>query len=88
MLSTKLLARSALLQAVVVELFFSQLMVLGLTGGYCRKVLTIHDDLANISNNYWDPYIQPEKYSFVDFAISKGHSVFYYDRLGLSKSAV
>jgi len=30
--------------------------------------------------SYWDPDIQPEKYSFVDYAIAKGHSVFFYDR--------
>jgi hypothetical protein len=36
---------------------------------------------------YWDPEIQPEKYSFVDFAIARGYSIFYYDRLGVSKSS-
>lgn len=36
--------------------------------------------------SYWDPTIQPEKYSFVDFAIAEGYSVSYYDRLGVGKS--
>ncbi|EPE35617.1 alpha/beta-Hydrolase [Glarea lozoyensis ATCC 20868] len=37
--------------------------------------------------SYWNPEIQPEKYSFVDHAISKGYSIFYYDRLGIGKSS-
>ena len=44
--------------------------------------------MTNKVLRYWDPEIQPEKYSFVDFAISKGYSVFFYDRLGISKSSV
>lgn len=43
---------------------------------------------ADCFSSYWSPSIQPEKYSFVDFAISKGYSVFFYDRLGVSKSSV
>ena len=38
--------------------------------------------------SYWDPEFQPANYSFVDFAVSKGYSVFYYDRLGVSKSSL
>lgn len=41
-----------------------------------------------MGSSYWDPEIQPDKYSFVDAAISKGYSVFFYDRLGISKSSV
>jgi hypothetical protein len=37
--------------------------------------------------SYWDPAIEPENYSFVDFAVAKGYSIFYYDRLGVSKSS-
>ncbi|TVY40706.1 hypothetical protein LSUB1_G002412 [Lachnellula subtilissima] len=37
----------------------------------------------NFDRTYWDSGIQPEKYSFVDYAISQGYSVFYYDRLGI-----
>jgi hypothetical protein len=37
---------------------------------------------------YWDPSILPEKYSFVDWAIAQGYSVFFYDRLGVGKSSV
>ncbi|TVY13744.1 hypothetical protein LARI1_G008200 [Lachnellula arida] len=32
--------------------------------------------------------IQPEKYSFVDYAIRQGYSVFYYDRLGVGSSSI
>ncbi|KAI9695059.1 MAG: hypothetical protein M1820_008952 [Bogoriella megaspora] len=34
--------------------------------------------------SYWDPPIQPEKYSFVDYAIERGYSIFFYDRLGMA----
>jgi hypothetical protein len=36
---------------------------------------------------YWDVEVDPENYSFVDFAISRGYSVFFYDRLGVGKSS-
>lgn len=39
-------------------------------------------------HSYWDPEFEPENYSFVDYAIARGYSVFYYDRLGLGKSSV
>jgi hypothetical protein len=41
---------------------------------------------TNRLESYWDPQIQPEKYSFVDFAIAQGYSVLYYDRLGQGQS--
>ena len=40
------------------------------------------------SSSYWDPSISPTNYSFVDFAIASGYSVFYYDRLGVGKSSL
>lgn len=43
--------------------------------------------LGLINYSYWDPNIEPEKYSFVDFAIARGYSIFYYDRLGVSRSS-
>jgi len=36
---------------------------------------------------YWDSEVDPGNYSFVDFAISQGYSVFFYDRLGTGKSS-
>ena len=44
--------------------------------------------MADGDCSYWDPEIQPEKYSFAGFAIAEGYSVFFYDRLGISKSSV
>ncbi|ETN44842.1 uncharacterized protein HMPREF1541_09717 [Cyphellophora europaea CBS 101466] len=37
---------------------------------------------------YWHPGVQHEKYSFVDFAIAKGFSIFYYDRVSTGKSQI
>ncbi|KAK3687592.1 Alpha/Beta hydrolase protein [Podospora appendiculata] len=37
--------------------------------------------------SYWDPPIDRVKYSFVDYAISQGYSVFFYDRLGTGDSS-
>lgn len=40
--------------------------------------------------SYWDPTGIPgdkSKYSFVDWAINEGYSVFYYDRLGTGASS-
>ena len=36
---------------------------------------------------YWDPGFEATYYSFVDFAISQGYSVFFYDRLGTGQSS-
>lgn len=58
--------------------------------GFDRRCdsLLIVGVVANNFLSYWDPSINPGKYSFVDFAIAKGYSVFFYDRLGLGKSSV
>ncbi|KAK3353891.1 Alpha/Beta hydrolase protein [Lasiosphaeria hispida] len=37
--------------------------------------------------SYWDPALDKADYSFVDAAIGRGYSVFYYDRLGVGKSS-
>ncbi|KAH7370902.1 Alpha/Beta hydrolase protein [Rhexocercosporidium sp. MPI-PUGE-AT-0058] len=57
------------------------------TKGDSKTVLLASHGLG-FNRNYWSPEIQPEKYSFVDFAISRGYSVFFYDRLGVSGSSV
>ncbi|KAF8861502.1 alpha/beta-hydrolase [Acephala macrosclerotiorum] len=56
------------------------------TNGEASTVLIATHGLG-FDRTYWDPSIQPEKYSFVDFAIAKSYSVFFYDRLGLSDSS-
>ncbi|KFY94557.1 hypothetical protein V500_03154 [Pseudogymnoascus sp. VKM F-4518 (FW-2643)] len=35
---------------------------------------------------YWDASFDPEHYSFKDYVISKGYSIFFYDRLGTGSS--
>ncbi|EEA21881.1 hypothetical protein TMatcc_008695 [Talaromyces marneffei ATCC 18224] len=40
----------------------------------------------NFDNRYWASEIQPDNYSFVDYAINRGYSIFYYDRLGVGAS--
>ncbi|KAL4966569.1 alpha/beta hydrolase [Aspergillus stella-maris] len=37
--------------------------------------------------SYWDPELDPEKYSYVDAALDAGYSVLTYDRLGMGKSS-
>jgi hypothetical protein len=39
-----------------------------------------------IFNRYWDIRMDATQYSFVDYAISRGYSVFFYDRLGTGLS--
>ncbi|KAK3316928.1 Alpha/Beta hydrolase protein [Apodospora peruviana] len=36
---------------------------------------------------YWDPALNKTRYSFVDWSINQGYSVFYYDRLGVGESS-
>ena len=60
-------------------------MVLDLTG---REFVCPGAIQSLTRSRYWAPTIQPEKYNFVDFAISHGYSVFFYDRLGVSGSSV
>lgn len=38
------------------------------------------------ANSYWNSPYEPEKYNFVQYAVSKGYSVFFYDRLGVGSS--
>jgi hypothetical protein len=41
---------------------------------------------ADGSQSYWHFPYQSSKYSFVDFAVSKGYSVLFYDRVGAGES--
>ncbi|KAK0643896.1 Alpha/Beta hydrolase protein [Cercophora newfieldiana] len=41
----------------------------------------------NFDRSYWDPDLDKVTYSFVDWVISQGYSIFYYDRLGVGKSS-
>lgn len=42
---------------------------------------------AWVPTSYWDPPIDPETYSFVDYAVGLGYSVLFYDRLGVGESS-
>ena len=35
---------------------------------------------------YWNSRYEPERYNFVQYAVKRGYSVFFYDRLGVGKS--
>ncbi len=54
-----------------------------------RRYFAILSNTASllIFYSYWNPGIQPEKYSFVDYAIGQGYSIFFYDRLGTAESS-
>ncbi|KAK4198394.1 alpha/beta-hydrolase [Triangularia verruculosa] len=46
-----------------------------------------HPDADRICvNRYWDPQLDKETYSFVDYVLNEGYSIFYYDRLGVGES--
>ncbi|KAH8650942.1 Alpha/Beta hydrolase protein [Tricladium varicosporioides] len=52
-----------------------------------KKTVLLLSHGLNFDRSYWEPDVSPEKYSFVDWAIAKGYSVFFYDRLGVGKSS-
>ncbi|SPO00266.1 uncharacterized protein DNG_03111 [Cephalotrichum gorgonifer] len=51
-----------------------------------KDTLLIASHGLGYDGSYWDPEIQPERYSFVRHATARGYSVLYYDRLGVGKS--
>ncbi|KAK5946190.1 hypothetical protein PMZ80_000331 [Knufia obscura] len=54
------------------------------SGGNGTVLLATHG--GGYDRSYWHPSIQPESYSFVDYAVAQGYPIFYYDRLGLGQS--
>jgi hypothetical protein len=54
-------------------------------GGDGTVMLATHGGAYD--RQYWHPSYQPANYSFVDFAVAKGYSIFYYDRVGQGKSS-
>ena len=36
--------------------------------------------------SYWNPDYKPDQYNFVQYAVQRGYSVFFYDRLGVGTS--
>lgn len=54
-------------------------------GGKEKTVLLATHGLG-YDRRYWASSYKPEDYSFVDYALDKGYSVFFYDRLGTGQS--
>ncbi|TVY75796.1 hypothetical protein LSUE1_G003867 [Lachnellula suecica] len=52
-----------------------------------KEIVLLLSHGLNFDKSYWDPNIEPQSYSFVDWAIGQGYSVFFYDRLGVGKSS-
>jgi hypothetical protein len=52
----------------------------------CKAYSVFGQSDANQLQRYWDPTLQPENYGFVDFAIARGYSIFFSDRIGIGKS--
>ncbi|KAK3067862.1 hypothetical protein LTR53_014994 [Teratosphaeriaceae sp. CCFEE 6253] len=42
----------------------------------------------NFDRQYWLPSFAPEQYSFADYAIARGYSIFFYDRVGAGRSSI
>ncbi|KAE8446761.1 hypothetical protein EG329_011666 [Mollisiaceae sp. DMI_Dod_QoI] len=51
------------------------------------KTILLASHGLGYDRRYWDSGIEAANYSFVDYAISQGYSVFFYDRLGTGKSS-
>ncbi|KIW12549.1 hypothetical protein PV08_09826 [Exophiala spinifera] len=54
---------------------------------YTNNTVLIATHGLNFDRSYWDPNLQNGNYSFVDFAVSQGYSVLFYDRLGVGESS-
>ncbi|RDW83518.1 hypothetical protein BP5796_05009 [Coleophoma crateriformis] len=53
--------------------------------GHEKTVLLATSGLG-YDSRYWAPSMNPAAYSFVDYTLSRGYSIFVYDRLGTGKS--
>lgn len=51
-----------------------------------KKTVIIATHGIGQARSHWNSQREPEKYNFVQHAISKGYSVFFYDRLGCGDS--
>ncbi|KAK9792105.1 putative AB hydrolase-1 domain-containing protein [Seiridium cardinale] len=55
--------------------------------GAKASILQIASHGITFEKRYWDPEYRPERYSYVDAALSQGHSILTYDRLGDGQSS-
>ncbi|KAH7386902.1 Alpha/Beta hydrolase protein [Phaeosphaeria sp. MPI-PUGE-AT-0046c] len=53
---------------------------------YSRKTVILATHGIGQPRTHWNAAYEPEKYNFVQHAISQGYSVWFYDRLGLGES--
>ncbi len=53
-------------------------------GGVYKLLIEYHS--TNHNHSYWNPSFKPETYNYVQHAINKGYSIFFYDRLGIGAS--
>lgn len=55
--------------------------------GSKKNLLQIATHGGGFDSRYWDPEVEPEKYSYVHATLEKGYSILTYDRLTAGKSA-
>ncbi|KAH7336531.1 Alpha/Beta hydrolase protein [Rhexocercosporidium sp. MPI-PUGE-AT-0058] len=64
-----------------------------IAGSYCepfsgpRPTLLIATHGGSLDRSYWDSGYQSSNHSFVDFAVARGYSVLFYDRVGAGQSS-
>ncbi|OIW24652.1 hypothetical protein CONLIGDRAFT_102057 [Coniochaeta ligniaria NRRL 30616] len=54
--------------------------------GAKSDILQIATHGVGFDKRYWDVEIKPEQYSWVDYTLAQGYSIFTYDRLGTGSS--
>ncbi|MCJ1461462.1 hypothetical protein MMC07_000059 [Pseudocyphellaria aurata] len=55
-------------------------------GGAHSKTVLLATHGLGFDSSYWNSPYEPDNYNFVQFAVARGYSVFFYDRLGVGKS--
>ena len=53
--------------------------------GNAPRLYEFHEVLRH-NPSYWNSAFKPDEYNFVRFAIERGYSVFFHDRLGVANS--
>jgi pimeloyl-ACP methyl ester carboxylesterase len=54
--------------------------------GHSKKTIILATHGIGQARTHWNSAYEPDKYNFVQHAISQGYSVWFYDRLGTGKS--
>ena len=55
-------------------------------GKHAKTVLLATHGLG-FDRSYWNSPYKPEKYNFAEYALDRGYSIFFYDRLGVGQSS-